>query len=153
MLEGSDDDQTRVLLGLCGLCGLRISEALSVAPRDFDLDKRVIHVRGKGDAERKVPFSEEAFDVFAIRLATVDERLPLVGFNDRWARKLITTLGERVLNRSIASHDLRKTFGTAVNDKYGLRTAQELLGHASVRTTESYTLVTFETMRAAVEGI
>ncbi len=153
MLAETDDEQQRVLLGLCGLCGLRVGEALAVTPDDFDLDRRVISVRGKGESERKVPFSEEALGIFIIRLATVPGDSPLVGLNDRWARKLVTSIGERVLNRGVASHDLRKTLGTAVNDKYGLRTAQEILGHASVITTQAYTLVTFETMRAAIEGV
>lgn len=43
------------------------------------------------------------------------------------------------------------TFGTAVTDKYGIRVAQELLGHASVETTQGYSLVTLETLRRAVE--
>lgn len=153
MIAEIEDESKRTLLALCGLCMLRVGEALSVCPRDFDLERRVIKILGKGDAERYVPFTEEVFDIIAVRLAITPADMPLVGLNDRWARKLITRAGEDILNRRIASHDLRKTGGTAVNEKFGLRTAQELLGHASVRTTQNYTFVTFEAMRAAMEGI
>ncbi len=56
-----------------------------------------------------------------------------------------------VLGHHVASHDLRMTFGTEINDRYGLRVAQELLGHESVVTTQNYTLVKMDLLRKAVE--
>lgn len=43
------------------------------------------------------------------------------------------------------------TFGSAVTERYGIRVAQELLGHASVETTQGYSLVAMDTLRKAVE--
>jgi integrase/recombinase XerD len=75
----------------------------------------------------------------------------VIHYSNRSARKAITAMGKRAgLSRAISSHDLRATFATElVNRGVNIRTVQELLGHASVATTEIYTGVGMDAMKAA----
>jgi len=141
----------RALIAMCGMLGLRISEALSVKPEHFEILEMLLTVRGKGNVDRTIPISGEAMSVLLPIIVSTPEGRRLVPTKNRGARAYLTRLGQRVLGYDIASHDFRMTFGTAVNDKYGLRAAQELLGHARSTTTEIYTLVTMNTLRQAVE--
>jgi integrase/recombinase XerD len=119
------------------------------------MENMVLTIRGKGDKTRLVPISEAAWGVLfrPVAEAFVDGDREVVGLRDRFARRCVTDLGERAgLRRRISSHDLRSTFATEVfNKTLDIRLVQELLGHASVSTTELYTLVDFEKMRSAVE--
>lgn len=148
-------DTHKALVALCGLCGLRVAEALAVKPSHFDHEANTLTIRGKGDKTRVIPVSETAWEFLArpVTRAFIEGDRPVVGLKDRFARRVITELGERAgLQRHISSHDLRATFATAVYDKtLDLRTTQELLGHSSSQTTELYTGVTMDKMRGAVE--
>lgn len=122
-----------------------------VTPRDIDIHSGLLTVRGKGDKTRTIPLSVDAFGAITPAYLNTKHSETLVGLSDRGARNIITEAGPNVLGHAIASHDLRMTFGTAVNDKYGLRVAQELLGHANINTTVIYTLVDMDRLRRAVE--
>lgn len=155
MLERTRNAEQRALVGLCGYAGLRVSEALATTTEWFDLKTMLITVRGKGDKERIVPLSNKAWS--AVSTAMVDalgrSDKRLIRYQDRSARKCITTLGEKAgLSRSISSHDLRATFATEVYNKTkDQRVVQELLGHANGSTTEVYIGVTHNAMKLAVE--
>lgn len=155
LIEAARQENQIALVALCGLCGLRVAEALSVRPSHFNHDTRTLSVRGKGDKTRIVPVSELAWHYLAapVTRAFLDSDRQVVGLKDRFARRVITDLGVRAgLQRHISSHDLRATFATAVYDKtLDLRVTQELLGHSSSQTTELYTGVTMSKMRGAVE--
>lgn len=151
LVEATKDVHHRALLALLGFCGLRVSEARSIKARHIDIYRTILVVRGKGDRERKIPLSMNALLVlFPIVIASSEDDL-LVPISDTAARAFVRSVGRRVLGRSIASHDLRATLLTAINDKYGLRAAQEIAGHASSATTEVYTAVTMDRLREAVE--
>lgn len=144
----------RALVALCGLVGLRVSEACQVAPEHIDAAQRTLTVRGKGDKTRVVPLSAAAWE--AIEPAYVKASQfggTLVGVGQRQARDLVTRIAAKAeLSRAVSSHDLRATFATAAyNKSLDLRAVQELLGHSSVETTRVYTGVTQESMRAAAE--
>lgn len=149
------NEKQKALIGLCGLCGLRVSEALKVKPSHFNLTEMTLHVYGKGDKERIVPVSDKAWEILAspVTRAFCDGDRPVVGLQDRFARRVITELGAKAgLRRPIASHDLRATFATELaNRGVHLRVIQELLGHASSKTTEIYTEVRLVQMREAVQ--
>ena len=155
LLNIATNERQRALIALCGFCGLRVAEALSVKPSDFDLHEMTLLVRGKGDKRRIVPVSSEAWSVLCnpVTRAFADGDREIVQLKDRFARRIITELGVKAgLKRHISSHDLRSTFGTAVYDKtLDIRVTQELLGHSSSQTTELYTQVTLGKMRGAVE--
>jgi site-specific recombinase XerD len=155
MLAVAKSEQQRSLLALCGLCGLRITEAREVEPDDFDLHNMTLTVRGKGDKTRIVPVSKMAWSVLCptVLEARMVGRKSVVVLTDRHAREIITQLGVRAgVKRPVASHDLRATFATVAynNSNKNIRAVQDLLGHASVVQTQLYTGVTMDSMRAAV---
>lgn len=150
------NERQRALVALTGFCGLRVSEALSITPESFDFDNMTLLVRGKGDKSRVVPVSNQAWAIMlkaVIQARLISPIQPVVDYRDRFAREILTSLGERAhLKRHIASHDMRHTFGTEIlNAGADIRTAQELLGHASVTTTQIYTGVSLDNMRKAVD--
>ncbi|PIE08658.1 MAG: recombinase XerC [Rhodobacterales bacterium] len=133
-------------------CGLRISEALSLTGADAPL-KDVLRITGKGGKERLVP-------VLPAAKAAVDAYLALCPWPQtpaaplfRGARggKLNPRLVQKAMERarlqlglpaSATPHALRHSFATHLLDAGGdLRAIQELLGHASLSTTEAYTAV------------
>lgn len=155
LIEVARQQNQKTLVALCGLCGLRISEALSIRASNFNLEAMTLKVLGKGEKERIIPLSQETWEIVAksVIQSRVDNDAPLVGLQDRFARRVITDLGVRAgLQRHISSHDLRATFGTEVYNKtLNIRLAQELLGHSSSKQTELYTGVAMTEMRKAVE--
>lgn len=155
MIAATDSEDMKVVVALCGFAGLRIHEALSVQPRNVHLRTRELTIRGKGDKTRTVPMSDELIEVI---IGTVVKRLEeprLVVMADRVARERITRLARRAgLIGQVSSHHLRATFATQLmEDTHDLRLVQELLGHASSKTTEGYTLVTSERQREAVNNL
>lgn len=160
MIAAARDERHKALVALCGRVGLRVAEALSITPADFlyKPGQIFLKVRGKGDKTRIVPVSTEAWEVLAmpvIRRTGEHGNLTIVGLHDRFARRLITNLGERAnLSRAISSHDLRATFATAVYDKtHDPVLVQRLLGHSSVETTQGYIGSDMAAYTAGVEGL
>lgn len=155
MIACANNERHAALVALCGLCGLRIAEALAVKPADFDLHTMMLTVYGKGEKARLVPVSNIAWEILQIPVtrAYVNGGGQVVDLKDRFARALITRLGERAgLRRHVASHDLRATFATEVYDRtLDQRLVQELLGHASGVTTELYIGRTNAQLHAGVE--
>lgn len=156
MLEAARNDAERALVALTGLCGLRVSEARSVRPSMFDIrnpERITLTVRGKGDKERVVPVSADAWMAMqAAYVSAYSRDLTLVPLSDSGARKAFTRIGKEAgLSRRVASHDGRATLATAaLNNGANIRTVQEILGHSNVSTTQVYTGVTLDSMREAV---
>ncbi len=146
---------TAVLLLLYG-GGLRIGEAMALDRRDLGPDPlllRVLRVRGKGDKERLVPVLPVVADALAAYLAACPEPPlpdePLFkgvrggrlqqAIVQRRVREVRATLG---LPESATPHALRHSFAThLLSAGADLRAIQELLGHASLSTTQGYTAV------------
>jgi integrase/recombinase XerC len=154
MVDLARNEEQLAILGLTGMCGLRISEARDASPADFDLVNMRLTVRGKGDRTRVVPISTQAWSVMAVRVvsATINREPHIITVTDRHAREVITRLGERAgISRPVSSHDLRATFATLAYAQSGkdIRAVQQLLGHASVVQTQLYVGVSEEQMRAA----
>jgi site-specific recombinase XerD len=154
MIKASWRPHHRVLIGLCGYAGLRVSEARSITPRSIITDHEGNHwlaVYGKGGTYREVPVAAELLTLLVDYAPALPDQ-PYVEVADRSARKAITEIAKRAgIARGVSSHDLRHTFGTEVYSKTkDLRVTQELLGHASSQTTEGYTGISADTKRAAV---
>lgn len=156
MLAESQSNQHRALLALCGLVGMRVSEARSVMPISIVPSEMEITFQGKGDKWRTIPISHTAW--LFIKGAYTDSLVldqtgmtPLIKLSDSGARKFITSVAKRAeLASPVSSHDLRATFATAAYAKTkDLRAVQELLGHACSSTTELYTGISMEAMRDA----
>ncbi len=137
------------LLELVYSCGLRSAEAVGLDLADVDLDREQLHVRGKGGKQRLVPVGEEA----AWRLGRwlLDGRPALArGACDA---VFVSVRGKRldtsVLRRVHANpHRLRHAYAThLLEGGADLRTIQELLGHASLSTTQVYSHVDARRLR------
>lgn len=131
-------------------CGLRISEALGLTGADHPLPE-VLRIRGKGGKERLVPVLPAARASVAAYVAQCPYDLTPEGALFRGRRggplnpRLIAAAMERTRNRlglpaSATPHALRHSFATHLLGAGGdLRAIQELLGHASLSTTQAYT--------------
>lgn len=156
ILAAGKEEEHILLLVLMGRCGLRVQEALDIAPANFNFTNMTLKVEGKGDKDRVVPIPRDAWNLIQsfIVLSTIKRgpKSRLINYSNRGARKVITRLGLKArISRSVASHDLRMTFATDAYERCkNIRTVQELLGHGHVTTTEAYTYIRMDQMRAAV---
>lgn len=155
MAEVSRNPSEKALVGLCGFIGMRIGEALTISLDSFDMQEKLVKIRGKGDKSRIVPVSDAALDCIGEAIVAALPKgtgTPIVQYQLRHASQVVKDMGQRAkLSREIASHDLRHTYATLILDGgANLRVVQELLGHASSATTEGYTAVHVDSMRAAV---
>lgn len=158
LIDTAKTHEHKAIIGLCGLAGLRIAEALAVQTGDLVFhnpnDRTTLRVRGKGDKMREVPISPKLWTLLApLWLASaMPNGGPLISTSYRSARSMITRCGRRAkIPRVIASHDLRMTFATAVYDsKKDIRLVQQLLGHSDTKTTIKYISVAMESMQSAV---
>jgi len=152
----------RALLELLYGCGLRASEACGLRIADVDADEGTVRVIGKGGKERVVPLGGAAADALGRYLRTGRPRLgrPATDrvFLSVRGRPLGPTDVRRALRRELDAaglaqrppHALRHTFATHLLEHGAdLRSIQELLGHASVGTTQVYTHVSVRHLRAA----
>ena len=157
--EGSDKDtarlaRDRLIFELLYGCGLRVGELVGLNLDDLDRGERWIRVRGKGRKERLVPFGRtaaEALDRYLQARPATDQRALLL--NSRRGRLTARSV-ERIVKRyalalmgdpSLHPHSLRHAFAThLLSDGADLRAIQELLGHASLSTTQKYTQLSLE---------
>jgi integrase/recombinase XerD len=153
----------RALLELLYGCGARISEAVGLAVDDLDLTGGLVRLHGKGDKERVVPlgrFAVGAVQAYVVRarpaLAGRGKGTPVLFLNARggplsrqsaWA--VLAAAAQRAgLTSTVSPHTLRHSFAThLIEGGADVRVVQELLGHASVTTTQIYTRVTADTLR------
>jgi site-specific recombinase XerD len=154
MLRAAAKPDYRVLIGLCGLAGLRVREARAVRHEDFYDDhngQTWLKVVGKGGVHREVPVSTK-LKFLLPPMKEGGEGMHLVPLADSGAREAITKTGERAgIQRRVSSHDLRMTFGSALYEScQDIRLVQEILGHARVTTTQLYTGISERAKAAAV---
>ena len=143
----------RAWMELLYASGLRISELVGIDFDDVELKARLVKVRGKGSKERIVPFGSKAETALRAWLTVRgelarDPEEPAIFVNYRGQR--ITTrsirrlfdgyLHQASLRAGISPHTMRHSFAThLLNAGADLRGIQELLGHASLSTTQKYT--------------
>ena len=140
--------------------GARISEACGIDVDDIDLDERVVLLRGKGARERRLPLgghAAEAVSAYLVRgrPALVQKSTPALFLNSRGSRlsrqsawAVIASAADRAGLSGVSPHTLRHSFAThLLEGGADVRVVQELLGHASVTTTQIYTRVTVDTLR------
>lgn len=153
MCRTARSDNHAALFAMQGYLGLRVSEARAVWPHDVNTDEMVLHVHGKGQKERYVPISDQAWRYMRRAYEQAKrEQTTLVNLSDRGARYAVTAAAQAAgIERQVSSHDLRHTRGT---DLYGrtkdIRMVQEFLGHSSVVTTQVYTGISMDKMREAM---
>jgi site-specific recombinase XerD len=157
-VRARDDAVVELLYG----SGLRVAELCGLHPNDVDLARGLVRVLGKGSKTRQVPLSQPAVEAVRAYLAggrtwfEVDRSPADALFLNRRGNPLGPRDVRRILDRRAASpthpHALRHTFATHLLDGGAdLRVVQELLGHASLQTTQVYTHVSKERLLRVYE--
>jgi integrase/recombinase XerD len=153
----------RAMFELLYATGLRVSELVTLRISQVSMDMGVVRVMGKGSKERLVPLGEEALDWLRRYLA--DGRAVLLG-RQMTDAMFVTARGEGMtrqmfwylikkharhggLDKQMSPHTLRHAFAThLLNHGADLRVVQMLLGHADISTTQIYTHVARERLKA-----
>jgi integrase/recombinase XerD len=160
--------RNRALLEVLYSTGARISEAVGLDVDDVDTHSRSVLLRGKGDKQRLVPIGRpavSALDAYLVRgrpdLARRGKGTAAIFLNARGGRlsrqsawQVLQDAAERAgISAAVSPHTLRHSFAThLLEGGADVRVVQELLGHASVTTTQIYTLVTVSTLREVWAG-
>jgi tyrosine recombinase XerC len=155
----------RAVLELLYGSGLRVGEVAGLTIERVDLERGRVKVLGKGAKEREVPLSEYAQDALSDYLERGRPHLALEGgsrsalftnrrrkpMSERDIRTIVAEYGgASVSGRRVTPHTLRHSFAThLLEGGADIRAVQELLGHASVATTQRYTHVSRERLRDA----
>jgi integrase/recombinase XerD len=155
--------RNRALLEFLYGTGARVSEAVSLAVDDVDLDHRMVTVVGKGDRQRRLPlgdYAARAIDDYLVRgrpafagLGRGTPRLFLNLHGNPLSRQSAWSILQEAATRAgltaqVSPHTLRHSYATHLIERGAdIRVVQELLGHASVTTTQIYTMVTAETLK------
>ncbi len=167
LLEAAPDLRGRALMELLYAAGLRVSESLNLDREDLSLDGGYVRVIGKGDRERLVPVGDIALDWLGRwieegrdLLLALSHVAPVRGgpmfLGDRGGRlarqqafAIVRGAARRAgLGERVSPHTLRHSFAThLLEGGADLRVVQELLGHASISTTQLYTHLTGERVR------
>jgi integrase/recombinase XerD len=158
----------RALLEFLYSTGARISEAVGLDVDDISLREgeagpAIVRLFGKGSKERLVPlgsYGARALDAYLVRarplLAAKGKGTPALFLNARGGRisrqsawTILKAAAEKAnISKDVSPHTLRHSFAThLLEGGADVRVVQELLGHASVTTTQVYTLVTADTLR------
>jgi integrase/recombinase XerC len=154
----------RAILELFYSTGMRLSELVGLNLEDLDLIADQVRVRGKGRKERLLPVGRPAVaalrgylarrDEVAQRVQGFDRRAMFVGergrrLTPRAVQQLVRRLLDAVSEgRPVTTHSLRHSFATHLLDAGAdLRAVQELLGHASLSTTQIYTHTSIERLK------
>jgi integrase/recombinase XerD len=152
----------RALLEVLYGSGARISEAVGLDVEDVDLAEGALRVPGKGGKTRVVPiggYARRAVQAYLQRarpeLAVPGKDVPALFLNARGGRlsrqgawMVLGVAAEKAGLKDVSPHTLRHSFATHLLDGGAdVRVVQELLGHASVTTTQVYTLVTVQVLR------
>ena len=161
-IDGDDMAAVRdlAILELLYAAGLRVGELMSLDRDDIDLEDGIVHVLGKGGKERLVPFGSKAARALrrwlersqGLRGKTGEMAafLNLRGgrLTDRSVRRILSRrLREAAVQARVSPHALRHSFAThLLGAGADLRAIQELLGHASLSTTQRYTHVSTDAL-------
>lgn len=155
----------KLILEILYATGIRVGELVNIKLSDIDFYRKEIRVLGKGNKERIDPFGDYCLD--AINLFLEDGRKKILNkhhttceyliineqgkkITTRGVEKLIDNIVKQAsLKKHVSPHMLRHTFAThLLNEGCDIRTVQELLGHESLESTQIYTHVSNERLRA-----
>lgn len=160
--SGAIETRDRAMLELMYASGLRVSEVIGLEVADVDFEEGILRTRGKGNKERIVPVGRQA--LLSIRIYLRSGRRALT--KDRPQRYLFVNFRGGQLTRQglykivrkyadsagfadrMSPHTLRHTFAThLLSGGCDLRSVQEMLGHADVATTQTYTHLSTERLK------
>ncbi len=156
----------RAILETMYSTGMRVGELVAVSDEDVDESEQIVRILGKGKKERIAPLGSfclralsEWLEVRQVSVTDQDQPIPL--FTNKFGTRLTTRSIGRMLEKYIAQtgldertspHTIRHSFAThLLNRGADIRAVQELLGHASLQTTQIYTHISTASLRAVYE--
>ncbi|RJP24937.1 MAG: tyrosine recombinase XerC [Candidatus Omnitrophota bacterium] len=170
LLESIPEDSAlslrdKALITLLYASGLRVSELTGLDILDIEYKQGVVRVVGKGSKERIVPTGDTARRLLGRYLAVRDEFRPVPGerglfltrrgkrITDRMVRYILEKYIEKLaVNKNVHPHTLRHTFAThLLENGANIRVIQEMLGHASLSTTQIYTHLSPEKLKESYD--
>ena len=163
--EGFFGRRLAALLEVAYGAGLRVSELAGLAWADVDAGSKTVRVIGKGDKERRVPITGRALEALEQYRSELNEDTPAGTadpvFVGRTGRPLSVRQIQRVVKRAlgtiaeregVSTHTLRHSFATHLLDRGAdIMAVKELLGHASLSTTQLYTHLSRERIKTAYD--
>ena len=165
-LSTPEGTRNRAMLEVLYSSGLRVSELVNLKISSLFLDVEFIKVIGKGDKERLVPIGSQAIKQIRLYQDNVRVHVPIqkgeedMLFLNRRGKRLtrmyvftvIKACAEKIgLQKVISPHTLRHSFAThLIEGGADLRAVQEMLGHASITTTEIYTHLDRDYLRSTI---
>jgi len=166
-LSTPEGNRNKAIVETMYSCGLRVSELVNLKLSCLFLDVGFIRVIGKGDKERLVPIGRDAIKFINIYRSSVRVHVPIkkgeedILFLNRNGKRLsrimifliIKDLAKKAgIIKNISPHTFRHSFAThLVEGGADLRAVQEMLGHESITTTEIYTHLDREYLRATLQ--
>ena len=152
--------RNRFLIELLYLTGMRREEIVMLKNTDVDLSSNLLHVHGKGNKDRLIPISKKTNQRFinytSIRNDKVENRAPYL-FVRKNGKRLYSEMVYSIVNKHLSDvktlsvkspHVLRHSFATAMlNNGAEINAIKNLLGHASLSSTQIYTHVTFKELK------
>jgi integrase/recombinase XerC len=160
-VESAWPERDRAIFEVLYGCGLRVSELVGLDAQDIDFSERWMRVRGKRRKERLVPFGSKAAEALQRWLAHRPATHGPAVFVGRRGERLSDRVARRVVkfyatllsgDPTLHPHSLRHAYAThLLADGADLRAIQELLGHASLSTTQKYTQVSLADLMAVYD--
>ena len=164
-VEAEVPERDEAILETIYSCGLRISELCGLRVGDLDWSEQMVLVRGKGKKERQLPIGKPALDAIERYWALLPKRPapdePVFLRSSQSTKPVVArTFQSRLkqyleiagLDPRLTPHKLRHSYATHLLDAGAdLRSVQELLGHASLTSTQVYTHVTTERLKKAYD--
>jgi len=156
-----EGERDKAIMDVFYTTGIRCAELVGLKNEDVDFDSKLIKVTGKRNKQRLIPFSENLKEnmqsYIYIRNETVDSPQNNAFFVRKNGEKLSNSIVYSIVNKRLSEipnlskkspHVLRHTFATSMlNNGADLNAVKELLGHASLSSTEVYTHTTFEELK------
>ena len=161
-----EGQRNRAMLEVLYSCGLRVSELVGLRINDLFTDSGYIKVTGKGNKERLVPIGDEA--IKHLELYLEHQRRPMIAAKGHEDAVFLSKRGKRLsridvfmlikkcaeksgLKKQVSPHTFRHSFAThLIEGGADLRAVQEMLGHASILTTEIYTHLDRDFLRSTL---
>jgi integrase/recombinase XerC len=150
-VEDDADRRAQALLEMLYATGVRCSELVGMNLREIDLENRMVRVLGKGRKERVIPFGTRARSALEAYLPQRADSHPAedalfvtargARLTDRAVRRILAARLKKIaIGKRVSPHTLRHSFASHLLQRGAdLRSIQELLGHASLSTTQRYT--------------
>lgn len=150
-------------------CGLRVSELIGLRISQISAEHEFVRVLGKNNKERLIPIGKEALHQIELyqegdrnRMMNIDQRARDILFLNRRGKQLSRVMVFNIIKdaarnagitKTISPHSFRHSFAThLVEGGADLRAVQEMLGHASITTTEIYTHLNAEYLRETINS-